>query len=761
MSSIHTNRSALQALQAVNAATRDLAATQTRVSTGLKVTDAKDNAAIWAIAQGMRAEMVGWGAAAQSLSRAQSALDVTGTALAGINDVLIRVRELASAYSDTSISANSRALIRADIEALIRQVDDQAKLASFDGLNFLNGDGIAATVYSSARYSLPASPNTPQSFLTPMSAGAAASVSRAMTTRTNYSVPYSALTPDSFALVQMSGLRESAQGTEQRADRTIVPAGATLVVDRSSDHTSPNYATAGRVDFWVDTFTEPNGLEIWQDGVRVAATGQPYVAGGGSTGPATPVSGQAMLSFDYDPSDGRSFEIRSTGAGAWAFENARESGPTSAPSGAPASHTVLVESVASSTALPGVNLRPETSGTSPSSLGVETVTLDGGTNAGRVDLLLDAYENADLVEIYQNGVRVAATGQPYLSGGGAVGGGVPVTGQTVLSFDYDPAAGQTLEFRFNENNPHPDAGWVVAGLELYPSGSPAIGSSFAASTVQTVDTSTYRETASSLGPDPNILTPETEATGSVSRTVTLSGGDKSGRVDLWVDAYGDADVVEVWHGGVRVAASGQDYTSGGAAVAAGQPQADDIFLSFDYDHTLGQPLEFRFNEGIDATGAWTVAGLVLQEPSAPEPTGLLPTVWNQSGEVFPDINFIRTPQADPLSVPSRNMTAAGLRLTGIDWDDPTDLLARADQAIDRAIEAATHFGTRAKMIETLLSQNSKLLDTLEAGVGNLVDADLGKESAKLQAAQIRQQLAVQTLGIANTEPQWLLNLFRS
>ncbi len=756
--SIITNRSALQALRAVNEAARTLGATQNRVSTGLRVAGPKDDGAVFAIAQGMRAEIIGWGAAAQSLSRARSALDVAGAALEGINNDLIRVRELASAYADQSLSAGSRALIRADIEALVRQVDDQAKLASFDGLNFLSGIGIEATVYSRAQYSLPASPDTPQSFLTPMSAGAAAAVSRSMTTQTNYSVPYSSLTPDAFA--QVSGLREVAGGTSRGLDRTIVSAGQTLLLDRSSDHLWSSYATAGRVDFWVDAFTDPNGLEVWQDGVRVAATGQPYTPGGGATGPAVPVAGQTMLSFDYDPSAGRAFEIRSTGGGVWAFEDARESDPASAPSGAPADHSVFVQSW-TSTSLPGVNLRPETSGSAPSSQGVRSVALDGGANAGRVDLLFDAYENADVVEIYQNGVRVAATGQPSAPGGAGVGPGAPVTGQTVLSFDYDPSNGQALEFRFNENNAHAEAGWVVAGLELYASGSPATAASFPTSTVQVVNTSTFRQTAGSLGPDPEDLNPETEATGNAARNFTLAGGDKAGRVDLWVDAYDDADVVEVWRNGVRLAASGQSYAPGGGAVAPGVPVAGDVFLSFDYDPALGDSLEFRFNEGIDAPGAWTVAGLVLQDASAPEPSDLAPTVWNQTGEVFPDLSFIRSHDGEPLLVASRNMTAAGLRLTGIDWSDPADLLARVEQAVDRAIEAAAHFGTRARLVETLLDQNRKLRDTLDSGVGNLVDADLAREAARLQAQEVRQQLAVQTLGIANAEPDWMLSLFRS
>jgi flagellin len=55
---------------------------------------------------------------------------------------------------------------------------------------------------------------------------------------------------------------------------------------------------------------------------------------------------------------------------------------------------------------------------------------------------------------------------------------------------------------------------------------------------------------------------------------------------------------------------------------------------------------------------------------------------------------------------------------------------------------------------------SKLVDTLNAGIGNLVDADMAVESAKLQSLQVKQQLGVQALSIANAQPQIILSLFR-
>ena len=55
---------------------------------------------------------------------------------------------------------------------------------------------------------------------------------------------------------------------------------------------------------------------------------------------------------------------------------------------------------------------------------------------------------------------------------------------------------------------------------------------------------------------------------------------------------------------------------------------------------------------------------------------------------------------------------------------------------------------------------AKLSDELNTGIGNLVDADLAKESAKLQALQTKQQLGIQALSIANSAPQSILSLFR-
>jgi flagellin len=69
-------------------------------------------------------------------------------------------------------------------------------------------------------------------------------------------------------------------------------------------------------------------------------------------------------------------------------------------------------------------------------------------------------------------------------------------------------------------------------------------------------------------------------------------------------------------------------------------------------------------------------------------------------------------------------------------------------------------GAASRKIDAQLVFTSKLSDTIESGIGNLVDADLAKESARLQALQVKQQLGVQALSIANQAPQTIISLFR-
>lgn len=88
---------------------------------------------------------------------------------------------------------------------------------------------------------------------------------------------------------------------------------------------------------------------------------------------------------------------------------------------------------------------------------------------------------------------------------------------------------------------------------------------------------------------------------------------------------------------------------------------------------------------------------------------------------------------------------------------PGGAFATTDAAISTALN---RFGANMQYVDNQITYNSKKIDAMNDGLGALVDADLAKESSKLQALQTRQQLGVQTLGIANQGPQVLLSLFR-
>ena len=89
----------------------------------------------------------------------------------------------------------------------------------------------------------------------------------------------------------------------------------------------------------------------------------------------------------------------------------------------------------------------------------------------------------------------------------------------------------------------------------------------------------------------------------------------------------------------------------------------------------------------------------------------------------------------------------------------TAQLALVNSSITNVNNAVAKLGTSSNALSTHLSFISQLTDTLTTGVGNLVDADVAKESANLTALQTKQQLGVQALSIANQAPQSLLSLF--
>jgi len=87
-------------------------------------------------------------------------------------------------------------------------------------------------------------------------------------------------------------------------------------------------------------------------------------------------------------------------------------------------------------------------------------------------------------------------------------------------------------------------------------------------------------------------------------------------------------------------------------------------------------------------------------------------------------------------------------------------LENVETLIQNSIDAAAAFGSAEGRIDTQMEFVSNLMDSMKSGIGTLVDANMEETSARLQALQVQQQLATQSLSIANQQPQNILSLFR-
>jgi flagellin len=148
LNSINTNYGAMIALQNLNAINSELFTTQQRISTGLKVSSAKDNPAVWAIAQNQRGEIMALDSVKDSIQRGQSTVDVAISAGETISDLLNQMKAKALAAADTSLDSNARASMNNDFVALRNQIAKTIASASFNGANLLKT--AAGSLYSLA-----------------------------------------------------------------------------------------------------------------------------------------------------------------------------------------------------------------------------------------------------------------------------------------------------------------------------------------------------------------------------------------------------------------------------------------------------------------------------------------------------------------------------------------------------------------------------------------------------------------------------------
>jgi len=130
------------------------------------------------------------------------------------------------------------------------------------------------------------------------------------------------------------------------------------------------------------------------------------------------------------------------------------------------------------------------------------------------------------------------------------------------------------------------------------------------------------------------------------------------------------------------------------------------------------------------------------------------------------VAIINSNGSDSLQITAQDLSLGGANI-GITVGQTVSTAASASiavdaisSAIDNVNGALSALGSGARRLTLQQAFTNKLSDAIEVGVGNLVDADLAAEAAKLQALQVKQQLAIQALSIANRAPSSILLLFQ-
>lgn len=151
MSVINTNLGALKAQNGGRMAQLDLSRAMERLSTGLRINSAKDDAAGLAIAQRMTADVRGLAMAMRNAGDGISLAQTAETAMGEITNMLQRMRELAVQSANATFSAEDRAALQAEVSQLVGEIENVATRTSFNGIRLLDGSSKSLTLQTGAR----------------------------------------------------------------------------------------------------------------------------------------------------------------------------------------------------------------------------------------------------------------------------------------------------------------------------------------------------------------------------------------------------------------------------------------------------------------------------------------------------------------------------------------------------------------------------------------------------------------------------------
>ncbi|MEM8823485.1 MAG: flagellin [Pseudomonadota bacterium] len=273
--------------------------------------------------------------------------------------------------------------------------------------------------------------------------------------------------------------------------------------------------------------------------------------------------------------------------------------------------------------------------------------------------------------------------------------------------------------------------------------------------LSSLDRSSDGVQASSIGVDGQNL--------STTAGTDISAGAGTGAASVAsLAASGGADAVSITGFAFLDASAGAAGSSALKASTAGVDTANGagLVVGDALTLTIGN-IEGTYRVREDDTASSVATGLknALQE------AGISDTDFDLDLTTADTLIVTNNTNTDGIAVSLETSRGSGV-LAGLEDIDVTDSagaengLSVIEGMINNAIDAAAAFGSAQGRIETQSEFVGKLSDSLKSGIGALVDANMEEASARLQALQVQQQLATQSLSIANQAPQSILSLFR-
>jgi flagellin-like hook-associated protein FlgL len=711
--SINANPGATSALQILQGIGRVISDLQTQLATGLAVSSPKDNPSTFAIATDVKDKVSSFGVLNQSRDRELSLLDTTLNAAQSISDQLTRMKSLALAASDPGLTAADRAKYATEFQSLSQQIDLAVQTSNFNGRNLIDQSGTDLLRYGPGVIAGPAVQwgDPPQAAGKPVS-GEPLTLHFGFT---GVGLPE-----------QIDGQVDYKLSYQMGGTTTVVPL-ATATIPTSPP---PTVGGGNPVYDAVATTTVPDipqgatGVQIYAEYNKATyqvpdGDGINEVNGAPDQSPADDGHPQLLASWTEPQWSHNNYSAQDIGFSAIGD--------------------------------PNLTSQPTEAGQ----------TINGSMDTGAIEPGINQL-GADYTVYYQ--VQNGATWQTLASYSGSIPAGSQPPGGTSLPYSItipDPPAGSE---GFT-------AAKLVADVTVHHD-----GSAIPAAPTSVQPDSTVTAGGAVLG-DPNeTFLRNSDNKAQVTDNLTISATDPPGysgytaQADYSVRWFDGSS----WHQtllgtqnvGATNSASYLPFLGQLPVLPAGTQQAQ-IIADVQVNHLPVAPnttpdveqhtLVVSNWDGVTMTDHNAQLTVGYETNSSREYTEIR---QRQTGVYLSTLDQTNGTQT---TVRRTDLTSQGLML------DLTSLGSAAsaqqavgyvDAALTRVNQASEYYADRSTYFTGEKSLGTTMMDQLNGAVGQLVDADLAADGARLQAAQTRQSLVTQSLNMANAYPRMLLSLFR-